>query len=258
MPGGGGPSALPAEARLGFGAVSAAGASARSGRASFGFSGRASLSMELSFSSTCRVVCDMSLTLSGAGAAISGLAVRVLRHGGGDSRLLGGLDRVHRQARDLRDVVGIVRRHHVGVPGLRGEAAAGYPRHGREVVIAEPDAGDILAGEADEPGVAIGRAGSRLAGRVGVIELGRLAGSFQDHRLEHGVQLADHLRVEDLLARLLVAVAIIDELAGGERPDLLDGIRVHLEAAARRRSRSRRYARAASCRCRRARASRSS
>ena len=58
----------------------------------------------------------------------------------------------------------LVRMSHDLLPGHRRQRAAGHAVGRLIVVVAEPDAGDVVAGEADEPGVAIGVGGAGLAG----------------------------------------------------------------------------------------------
>ena len=170
------------------------------------------------------------------GGRDNGLRFRVRVRGGGglldggEPFLLGHLNGMRRDAGDRGNVVGVVRHDQKVVPGLGWEAAAGDAGHGREVVIAEPNADDILAGEANEPGVAIVGARSRLAGRIGEVELRGFAGTVQHDALKHGVQRLDHLTVEDLLARRLVGLVRV-KLPSLEGVDLLDGIGMDFEAA---------------------------
>ena len=51
-------------------------------------------------------------------------------------------------------------------PGLRRQDAAGQPVGRCVIVVAEPDGGRVIAGEADEPGILVGVGGAGLAGDV--------------------------------------------------------------------------------------------
>src|SRR5512134_39352 len=145
----------------------------------------------------------------GAGGRCRRIAFLQLRQ----ALLLLDLGRVRREPRYGRDVHVAVRDRHEGVPGLGRQQAAGDVVHRAEVVVAHPDAGDELAGVADEPGVAIARARAGLAGDVREIERRALAGAVGDDELQHLVHLLGDARGDDLRRRRLVAFAGVDELA---------------------------------------------
>ena len=88
---------------------------------------------------------------------------------------------------------------HDGLPDLGGQPAAGHALQGRVVVIAHPDAGDILLGEADEPGVAIAAGRAGLARHRARAQLGARAGPRADHLLHHVDQLARRALADDAL-----------------------------------------------------------
>ena len=82
-------------------------------------------------------------------------------------------------------------------PDLGGQAAAGGAGERRVVVVAHPDAGDVVGGEADEPGVARGLGGAGLAGgRPAVGQLRAGAGAALDHLGHHPDQLARRALVD--------------------------------------------------------------
>lgn len=91
--------------------------------------------------------------------------VLVARRGGGD---FGRLRAVRQRVFDAGDgaqldaLVGIV---HQALEGHGGQRAAGHVVGRGVVVVAEPDGGGVIAGEADIPGVAIGLRRARLATR---------------------------------------------------------------------------------------------
>ncbi|ODA66860.1 hypothetical protein A7A08_02157 [Methyloligella halotolerans] len=154
-----------------------------------------------------------------------------LNIGGADEALtLGDLHGMKRHAGNLRNVVGVVGHDEEVLPSFRREAAAGNPRHRGEVVIAEPDPDDVLAGEAHEPGVAIVGARAGLADAIGEVELGTAARSRFHDGVEHAVELFDLLAGKDLLGLGLVAIVGIDLLACQGR-DLLDAVGFHALAA---------------------------
>src|SRR5690606_10353717 len=92
-------------------------------------------------------------------AAFAIVAAIAAREGAlGDLHL--ALARLGLEGRDLLRLlleapIGVDRLAHEGDPDLRGQASAGHPLHRLEVVIADPHADHEIAGEADEPGVAI-------------------------------------------------------------------------------------------------------
>ena len=104
---------------------------------------------------------------------------------------------------------------HDVVPDMRGQRAAGHVAHLRAVVIADPDATDIMRGVADEPGVARVLAGPRFAARDLVWQR-RLPSGAADHgRVHHVVHFRDIGLIDDagkpsslvLVEQLAVAVA---------------------------------------------------
>src|SRR4029079_16265550 len=92
-------------------------------------------------------------------------------------------------------------------------------------VVAEPNGADVLAGEADEPGVLGTGRGARLAGDVREVELRRLAGALGDDLVHHPVEPPGDLAVDDLRGLRLVAIAAVDEIALGA-DEIEDGIRL--------------------------------
>ena len=91
-----------------------------------------------------------------------------------------GRRRAGRNARNVLHLDALMRIGHDLLPGHAGQRAAGHAVGRRVVVIAVPDAGNIVAGVADEPGVAIRVGGAGLAGRLDALEDGALAGAFLD------------------------------------------------------------------------------
>src|SRR5262249_52249684 len=75
-------------------------------------------------------------------------------------------------------------------PDVDRQAAAGCLLGRGGIVVAEPDAGDEMAGIADEPGVAEILAGAGLAGGLPARELRLLRGAGNErlahHRIHHG------------------------------------------------------------------------
>ena len=113
--------------------------------------------------------------------------------------LIGNLVGMQAEARDRRNGAGSsCARPHVAVPGLRRQAAAGDAGHGAEVVVADPHAGHQRAGEADEPGIAIARAGAGLADDRGEVERRLLGRAVRHHRQHHLVHVLGHLAAHDL------------------------------------------------------------
>ena len=96
---------------------------------------------------------------------------------------------------------------------------------GRIVVVAVPDAADEIAGEADEPGVAIGVGGAGLAGGLDAGKDGAPGRALFDHLVHHEGHVGRDLGREHLLR--LGAVAI-------EPPDGLAGAGAHFENGMRR------------------------
>ncbi|MPL60708.1 hypothetical protein SDC9_06269 [bioreactor metagenome] len=88
-----------------------------------------------------------------------------------------------------RGDVGLDPGHHL-VPDLGRKAAAGDARKRAVVVVAHPDAGDVIGGEADEPGVARRLRGAGLAGDLVSVEPGAPAGALFDALEHHPHQLA--------------------------------------------------------------------
>ena len=119
------------------------------------------------------------------------------------------------------------------MPGLGREASPGHTRHGTEIVIPEPHADNILAGEAHEPGVAKGCARSGFSRRICVVELAPAAGACKDDGLEHVVQRLDNFAIEDLLARWLIALVVVDDVIM-QGTDFLDAVGAHLQPARRK------------------------
>src|SRR6478736_7484974 len=136
---------------------------------------------------------------------------------------------MHLDARYLRNIICVVSKHHEVVPSLSGEAAASHTRHRREVVIANPNASDILASDAHEPGIAEIRARARLAYGIGEIELRRATSSASDHPLQHAVEHLDRFAAEQLLARRRVALMRIKQLTL-QRVNLFNRVVVHFHA----------------------------
>ena len=82
-------------------------------------------------------------------------------------------------------------------PDLGRQAAAGGAGERRVVVVAHPDAGDVVGGEADEPGVAGGLGGAGLAGGGAAVGQRRAgAGAVVDHLAHHPDELARRLLVD--------------------------------------------------------------
>ena len=131
-------------------------------------------------------------------------------------------DRLQRDA-------GMRGRHHL-VPGLRRQRAAGHLVGRGEVVIAEPDAANEVAGEAHEPGIAIGIGGACLAGGLDALQLGGAAGAALGYLREHEVHLRDGVGIEHLLGRRCITLAVVDEVARAV-DDLGEGIGPGAEAA---------------------------
>ncbi len=86
--------------------------------------------------------------------------------------------------------------------------------HDGVVVITEPDAADHVAGEAHEPGVAVGIGGAGLARRPDAVENCAPGGAFLHHLAHHHVHVHGDLRCDHLHGFLAVAVPAPDELAG--------------------------------------------
>src|SRR5262249_52645908 len=144
--------------------------------------------------------------------------------------LFSNLHRMQLDARYLRNVVGVVSEHHEVVPSLCRKAAAGHARHRREVVIADPYAGNVLACDAHEPGITKVRTGARLADGVGEVKLRRSAGPSGDHALQHGVKHLNRLAAEQLLAWWRVTLVRIKELTL-QRIHLFDRVVVDFQSA---------------------------
>ena len=89
------------------------------------------------------------------------------------------------------------------MPELCGQAAAGNFFHRVVVVVAEPDAGDVIRREAEEPGIAIIRTRARLA-RRGTIQRGAFAGALI---IEYSVDaLVRHFVPADVSQRHMISV----------------------------------------------------
>ncbi len=100
------------------------------------------------------------------------------------------------------------------MPGLRRQRSAGHLVHGGVIVVAEPDAADHVAGEADEPGVAIGVGGAGLARGLDAVEDRTLGGAVFNHLAHHQIHVHGHLRREHLHRLFAVAVPAPDQIAG--------------------------------------------
>src|SRR5205807_2405961 len=76
---------------------------------------------------------------------------------------------------------------HDVVPRHRRQRSAGHALGRRVVVVADPDAADVIAGEPDEPGVAVGVGGAGLAGRLDPVEDRAPSGAFLHHLVHDDV-----------------------------------------------------------------------
>ena len=72
-------------------------------------------------------------------------------------------------------------RQHGVAPDIGGQGAAGDAAGGRGIVIAHPDGGDIVGGEAHEPGVLGILGGAGLARRLAAVQRGAAAGAGGHH-----------------------------------------------------------------------------
>ncbi len=84
-------------------------------------------------------------------------------------------------------------------PDIGGQGASGDAPGGRRIVIADPGGGDIIGGEAHEPGVMGILRGAGLAGGFAAMERGIAAGAADHHAIKHGGEIAvdafrDHAR----------------------------------------------------------------
>ena len=116
------------------------------------------------------------------------------------------------------------------MPGGGGQSAAGHFLHWRVVVIAEPDRADIIAGEADEPGVLVAVCRPGLPGDLDIVELRTSSGAGQDDLHQHRIHGLDRVRIDDLARRRGVAVVPVDHLAAAVG-DLHRRIRGRAQAA---------------------------
>ncbi len=102
-----------------------------------------------------------------------------------DERVLDAGDRLQ-----VDVLVGIF---HQPLPGHRRQRAAGHVAGRMEVVIAEPDGGRVVAGEADIPGVAVALRGAGLARRADVGERRAPRRADLRHLHQHRVHLRHRL-----------------------------------------------------------------
>src|SRR6476619_2009268 len=96
---------------------------------------------------------------------------------------------------------------HEAGPDFNRQAAAGRLPGRRGIVVAEPDAGDEVAGIADEPGIAEILAGAGLAGGRPARELRLLCGPDLQGLAHHGVHHRTIARVDDA-AELLSSACV--------------------------------------------------
>ena len=96
-------------------------------------------------------------------------------------------------AGDRLQVDVLVRVFHQALPGHRRQRAAGHVAGRVEIVIAQPDGGRVVAGEADIPGVAIALRGAGLAGRADVGKRGAPRRADLRHLHQHRVHLRHRL-----------------------------------------------------------------
>src|SRR5206468_2131167 len=96
-----------------------------------------------------------------------------------------------------RDRYPLMRTTHEARPDFDRQAAAGRLLGRRGIVVAEPDAGDEMAGVADEPGVAeiLGCAG--LAGGGPARNLRLLCGADRERLTHHRVHHRNVARLDD-------------------------------------------------------------
>ena len=117
--------------------------------------------------------------------------------------------------------------HHEVAPQPGRQAAAGDALHRVVVVVAQPDAGHQIGGEAHEPGVVIVLRGAGLAGRRPV-EPRRLAGAVVEHPGHHADQLRHLRRVGHRVGA--AGLAAVEDLAAAVG-DFGDGVGHHRHAA---------------------------
>src|SRR5207302_2214947 len=121
--------------------------------------------------------------------------------------------RTGRHTRDVLYFDALMCIGHDLAPGHRGQRAAGHAVGRRVVVIAEPHAAYVVAGEADEPGIAVRVRRAGLAGRLDAFEDRELASAFLDHLVHHEVHVHRDLRAQHLLRFLAVAIEAPHHLA---------------------------------------------
>src|SRR5262245_51842320 len=125
------------------------------------------------------------------------------------------LEPLRARAGQPQRLLALMRVDHDVVPDMRGQRAAGDVLHFRAVVIADPDAADIVRGVADEPGVARILAGPRLAAGDLVRQRRLPPGAANHRRVHHVVHFRDigllddagKLRPRVLVEQLAVAIA---------------------------------------------------
>src|SRR5579872_1289915 len=98
------------------------------------------------------------------------------------------------------------------MPDRRRQGTAGDALHRRRVVVADPDGGDIILGEADEPGVVeilrrAGFAGRRMAG-----DGGAASSSFGDDAIKHRDEIAVDMTGDDAFG-ILWRLSLIEQMA---------------------------------------------
>src|SRR6185503_8167825 len=107
----------------------------------------------------------------------------------------------------------LMRIGHDLLPRHSGQRAAGHAVGRRVIVVAVPDAGDVVAGVTDEPRIAVRVGGAGLARRLDAVEHRALAGPFLDHLVHHEVHVHRDLRADHLHRLLAVAIETPHDLA---------------------------------------------
>ena len=106
-----------------------------------------------------------------------------------------------------------VRHTHRVVPNLRRQRAARGAPHRREVVMADPHAGDEVRRVADEPSVTPIGAGAGFAGHIAPIQARARAGAAEHHSAHHGIHAVDDILLHH--HRAFIWRAAIKLFAGG-------------------------------------------
>src|SRR6185436_19965061 len=121
---------------------------------------------------------------------------------------------------DLDALVSIV---HGGAPDHRRQRAAGHAIGRAVVVVADPNAGDEIAGVADKPSVAIIVGGAGLAGDPHAVDHRAPAGAFLGGLVHHKDHVHGNLFRQHLARLRAVAIEAPDHVAG-PGADLEDGV----------------------------------